>query len=467
MGQWVTFPFAGELNKNVGKISLTSSAAKMENCYVDEMRSLVRFPRLTTKATLPDPSQPVYLKEYRDDLYAICGGRTYRVNDDFTFEDVTGETISGGRRVSFAETEDDLVMAAGRKLVRLRGEQTELLSEAAPESTHVGWIASYLVAIEPFSGRFRYSSADSFYVDWNDLNVISAEGRPDNLNSMIVSDYGQLMLGGDETIEQFDTSPSGDLPLYRRWVIPHGVYAPDTLINANNRVWCVNQLKEFVGVSTQTGSVYSGKIQKVLEAIDSWEAAFAFELPIDGQRFIVLQMPYATNDYGTKGVTLIYDYNNRRWGELFGFSLDVKPNLPNRWDGWSYAEVNGRKLIGGTGKIYQLGGDSGDVPQIMRWRTGHLRASGRNFSITKLQMTVQRGVGSSTESPIISLKVNKDNRGFGRSVRKTLGKSGQSHALLDFGNLGTARGFQIEVEVADNASVNVADVQAYIEPMDE
>ena len=466
MAQWVAFPLSGDLDKNVSGIHLTGDSAKIENCYVNDKKGLSRFPSLNSVMDLPDSGQPVYLKDWRNDLYAVCGGRTYRINDDFTYVDVTGETVAGGKRVIFSRTEDELVMAAGRKIVSLRGEKTEFLSEQAPESTHVGWLSGYLVAIEKDSGRFQFSTADSFYRKWDPLDVFTAEGRPDDLNALCISDYGELLLAGPESIEQHDTAVSGDQPFYRRFVMPYGLFAPYTFVPADGKVWGINELKEFVAFSTQFGTVYSSKIQKELEDIDDWTDAWGMELPIDGHRFIILQIPYATNSYGTKGVTYAYDYNNRRFANLFGFSA-VQPNAPERWPGWSYAEHNDRKFIGGTGKIYEIGGHAGDQPQVMRWRSGHFRAGGRSFGINRLQVTAEKGMQTSGAAPIISVRVNKDNRGFGRQLRRSLGATGQKHCIINLGSLGVARDFQIEIEVSDATSVEIAEIGAYIEPMDE
>ena len=466
MPRWVDVPLHGELNKNVDGIALTSNAAAIENAFVNEMKALSRFPQLTTFATLT-PQKPVYLREWRGDMYAVCGGRVYSVDMDGTVADLTGAAVEGGKRVIFTETEDELVMAAGRQPIKLRGELTEILSEQAPESTHVQWASSYLLALEKDSGRFRYSDASSFYTTWNDLSVLSAEGKPDNLVALLVTDFGELLLAGKESIEQHNPSPSGDQPFYRQWMLGNGVYAPYTFISANNMVWGVDSKKEFLAYSTQVGNTSSSNIQSKLEQIDDWTDAWAMELPVAGHRFIVLQMPFATNDYGTKGVTYLYNYKMRKWAELFGWNEELK--LPQRWDGWSYTEIGNRKFVGGNGRIYELGGYSGDNTQKMVWRSGHIKAgSGNQFSIEKMRLFCKRGDELLGDSPAaISVKVNKNNRGFGRWLRRNLGEVGKSNAPLDFGNMGVATSFQIEIEVTDPAQVEIAGLQLYIDMMDE
>jgi hypothetical protein len=469
VAQWVTFPLSGALNKNVDKVNLTANAAETENCYLNDAKGLSRFPSLTKVLDIPNSSLPVYLSKHKGDMIAVSAGRTYRVDENLNLTDITGATVSGGKRVIFTSTEDELVMAAGGKPVVVGGSKTALLSEEAPESTHVAWIGGYLTAVELDSGRFQYSSADSFYRTWNPLDVLSAEGRPDNIDALLVTTSGEMLLGGKESIEQFDQSPSGERPFYRRWVMPSGLFAPYTMIYANNRVWGVNEQKEFVAYSTQLGTQFSNPIQRVLENVTDWEGAYAMELPLLGQRFIVLHIPRALNQYNTEGITVLLDYTNRTWAELYGFSPGQLA-LPIRWDGWSYGSIGKRHFIGGTGKIYEIGGYSASEPQRMLWRSGQLQASGNNFSIEKLQITVKRGdVGgaSTTIPPQLSMRVSKDGRSFGRWARRGLGLAGQQHQIIDFGNLGIAKSFQIEIEVTDAGQVEIGKIASWVDIMDE
>ena len=469
MGQWVTFPLGGALNKNVDKVNLTANAAEMENCYLNDAKGLSRFPTLTEVVSFPNSRQPVYLSSHNGDMIAVCAGRTYRVSNDLVLTDITGDTVNGSRRVIFTKTEDELIMAAGGKPVTVGGAKTKILSEEAPDSTHIGWIGGYLTAVEPNSGRFQYSTADSFYRTWNPLDTLAAEGRPDNIDALLVTTSGELLLGGAESIEQFDQSPSGDLPFYRRWVMPSGLIAPYTMIYANNRVWGVNEQKEFTAFSTQLGTQFSIPIQRELEKIDNWDDAFTVEIPILGQRFILLQMPKATNQYGTVGVTYLLDYTNRTWCELYGFEAG-QVALPVRIDIWSYFSVGSRHFVGGTGKIYEVKGYSANVAQRMLWRSGQLQANNNQFSIEKLQVTLKRGdVGgsSTTVAPQLSMRISKDGRNFGRWSRRGLGLAGQQHQIIDYGSLGVGRSFQMEFEITDAGQVEIAKIAAWVEMMDE
>lgn len=457
MTQWKPLEIKAELLENVDEAILDDDTAAIENCYVTKKGSLSRFPRLATLIDLPG-NQRTYLRSYRGDLHAVSGGYTYRINiDDKTSEDMTDFTVGGGGRVIFAETESELVMAAGGDIAKLSGAKTEKLSDEAPQSTHVVYIDGYLIGIEALSGRFR-NSQNRQYDTWNALDVFSAEGNPDNIVAAVATEFSELMLAGTASIEQFDSSPQGSSPFFRRWVLGAGLLedAKYTLLAVDNRLWGINQDREWVNFNYQIGNVESENIQASLDDLDDFKDGWSSELVIKGQRFIILQFPYATNRYGTQGLTFLYDYRKRRWGNLYGW--DEKLSLPSRWPGWSVAKIGKRVFVGGDGVIYELGGtDEGPTKQRMIWRSGHLsRTGGAPMSVEQVTMRVKRGVGTYTKAPIISLRANKDNRGFGRWVRRTLGKAGDREMILRFPKIGNCDTIQFEIDITDAADVQIS-----------
>jgi hypothetical protein len=320
------------------------------------------------------------------------------------------------------------------------------------------------VAIEPRSGRFRHSKPGQYTV-WDDLDVFSAEGQPDDILAAIATEFDELLLVGPDSIEQFDSSPSGDAPFFRRWSVGTGVY-PDalyTLHNADNAAWALNRKLEWVRISGQTSQPASGQVQAEFEKVDDWRDAWATEIAISGQRFQVIQAPRATTRYGTKGRTWLYDYRQQRWSTLYGW--DDVTNLPARWPGWSHKFVAGQHYIGGDGVIYRLDPEvSTNAGQIQRlvWRSGHIDAStGHGLRVDNLRMRIKRGsVGANDEAGQISVRVNRDNRGFSRAWRKSLGKMGQRNMVIEWGPMGIADTWQFEIETTDGVPIEIMSLQA-------
>jgi len=452
---WQEIPIKNKIFQNVAESALGTLNAFIENCYVTYTGGIARFPRLNKKVELVGDA-PTFLEEWRGDLVATSGGLIYRIDpSSYVATDVTGVAVSGPGRTVFAKTEDELLMAAGRSIVSLAGSRTTLLSEEAPESTHVGFVSGYVIAIEPRSGRFKISQPGQYTV-WDDLDVFSAEGNTDNINALLVSDFGELLLAGPDSIEQFDAAPSGVRPFFKRWGLGTGLYAPYTILSVDNRIWGLSERLEWVAFSSQIGTPASDDIQNALEAIDNFDDAWAVELPIKGQRFMIIQCPYATNRYGTEGITLLYDYKKRRWGNLFGW--DVARSLPTKWEGWSYKQVGSKKFVGGNGCVYELDEFSGSTPQKMLWRSGHISRPGNQpFRINSSSMRIERGASAvGATVPQLSVRVNKNNMGFGKWVRGSLGRAGDRHMTLNFPAMGDCDSVQFEIQVTDDGPIEIA-----------
>ena len=470
---WLTVPLDAKVLERVSDTVLQNRTARLENAYViterdTKFRPISRFPHLELWKTLPIKNR-VFLSTWLNDLVAVSGGRMYRLNNAGDYTDVTGAHITGSGRPIFAETEDEKLVAAGGQIVKLKGNTTQILSAEAPESTHVAYTNGYVVAIEPRSGRFRVSES-GVYDQWDDLDVFSAEGKSDNLNACIVTDFTELLLCGPGSIEQFDHAPSGQSPFFKRWGIGNGLYAPYTIVSVDSAVWLVNDNLEFTSINSQASRSESEDIQYTLSSVDNWRDAWAQELILGDQRFIVLQAPFATNTYGTKGVTFLFDYVKRRWSSLYGW--DSNQGIPVRWPGWSIKLHNGTIYVGGDdGKIYTLSGygsQSSTNLERMLIRTGHIDFQGQvNTRVDKLRMRLKRGdsTNSSSPRPLISIRANKDNKGWGNWVRRDLGAPGEREMVVQFPAMGMARTWQFEIAITDRCPVEIVKLQADVTPL--
>jgi hypothetical protein len=463
--KWLDIPIEAKLFTNVQETVLTRAQAAIENAFINEAGGHSRFPGLEEVADLDDNGR-VILNEWRGDLMAATSmGKLYRIDKSHNATDVTGVPISGAGRATFARSTDELVIAAGGPIIRFAGKQTEILSEDAPHADFVGFVDNYLIANEAGSGRFNHSEAGVGRT-WDPLDVFSADGKPDNINSLIVTPYRELLLCGPESIEQYERLSSGDTPFFRRWAVGEGISVPHSIVAADNGVFGVNSQKEFIRFSGQTSQPSGEDIGQTLESIDDWTDAWVGGYPdkalnILGQKFIILQCPHATNTYGTKGITLLYDYRQKMWSSLFGW--DDAAGVPARWPGWSHWPMWGNTYVGGEGKIYKLTTDSyanDNGVQRMLGRTAHMSSLG-NVRIDNLRARVKRGVGG-TESPVFSIRANRNNKGFGKWVRRGLGKDGDRELYIEFGGFGCGDTWQFEWFVTDDCPVEFTKLQVQV-----
>lgn len=460
---WTDLPLDRSLFNNLDEDAVTGYQAAIENGFINELGGHTRFPGLVEFATLEDNGR-VYLHDWNGDMIAATSkGQVYRIDRSATVENMTEVPVSGGRRVIFAKTDTEVLMAAGGPIARLRAAKTELLSRDAPLATHVGWIDGYTLAVELNSGRFFHSEGNTPDV-WDPLDTFAANGNPDNINSMIITPYREIMLGGEDSMEQFEPLPNGDVPFFRRWSVGDGAVLPYGVVFADNAVWTLNNLYEFVRFSGQTSISSSLDIGRLLESVDNWDDAWIGGFPDKplhtlGQKFILLQAPNATTPYGTKGLTLLHDYRQKKWSTLYGW--DDTNGLPVRWPGWSHWSIWGRVFVGGEGKIYELTDRSyRHSGATQRWliRTA-ITAGGNSYHVKNFRLRVKRGVGNNTFAPNIGVRCSRDSRPFGPWIRRSLGLAGDRHQFIEFGPFGMGETFQWEISTSDDCQVELVKAQ--------
>lgn len=474
---WTPIPIEAKWFANLHETALTRAQAAMENSFINEAGGHSRFPGLAEFCDIEDSGR-VYLNEWRKDLVAATSkGFFYRVDDDGNVENKTGVPLSGGHRTIFAQTDTDLLMASGGPIIAFDGMPTRVLSEDAPNSNFVAVVDSFVLAIEHDSDRFSHSQAGA-YDQWDPLDTFSANGNPDNINALLVTPFREVILTGEKSTEQFERIATGNAPFFRRWSVGEGFIAPHTVMAADNGVWGLNKNFEFIRFSGQASEPKSTDLNRLLagwdkpgdpipvDLTDAWVGGYPDQpLNILGQNFILLQLPKATNPYGTTGLTLIYDFRQQRWFTLYGW--DAAKGLPTRWPGWSYWPVRGKYYVGGEGKIYkmtQAAFENAGVTQRFYGRTAHLSELGET-RIDNIRVRLRRGTGSYTTEPLFSFRAKRDDKTLTRWIRRGLGKSGQRDMVLYFGGLGCATTWQFEWAVTDDTPVEMVKLEAVVTPL--
>lgn len=460
---WVSIPLNIGMMLNVDDPTLRAEYGAIENAYINDSKGLSRFPGLVEEYTLPTGGD-VYLHEFNGDMMAATSrGSVYRIGKGGTIEDVTEVIIQGGRRVIADTTEDEIVFAAGGRAVRYAGKKTELLSADAPEkSSHFAFISGYAILNELESGRWYHSSVGQ-YRDWSPLDVFTAESKSDNLTAIIVTPRNELLMAGNKSIERWEPFASGDQPFFRRGSSPEGIKAPYTLISTETGNFGINQTAEFVQFLDQYSSEVSDRVQQGLSAITNWNGAWCADLRFGGEQWIIIQAPEATNDYGTKGVTLVYDERKQSFYYLYGWDSEL--SLPAMWPGRSHLNIWDRNYIGGMdGKIYTLNRSVHEnAGQLQRFRllTAHYDETGGQIEVKGLRLRMRRGALDVNSSlvPKVRIRVNRDNRGFGPWIAKDIGIAGQRNMMLEYGPMGIADTFQFEVQVTDAVPVDIVKLE--------
>lgn len=470
MGKFVDLPLKTKLFKNLDEAAITASYAALEGAFINEAGGVSRFPGLKTFAEFGNAS-PVYLGKINNDMVAVSGdGKVRRLDKSANVQLIPGPAVLGGKRVTFARDKSALYMAAGSRIIALNGENLSVLSDNAPEATHVGILNSFVLANEVETGFFHNSNAGAPSV-WSDLDIFAADTKPDNVSGLLITDFGELIIYGPESIEQYDRLIGGDVPFTRRWSVGDGISEPYTATSADNAMWGLNQNYEFCRYSGQSGTVVSSDIEKDivskydLSHIDSFDNAWASPVRMRGQPFIVLQFPQATNDYGSRGLTYALDVRQSKMCQLYGWD-DVQ-KIPAIWPGVSVLNIWGRTYIGGYGKVYELPANVYSIDgKVCRFyaRTAHYAEMGL-IRIDSIRMTMKRGVGDYTKSPKFGMRVNRDGTGFRSWQWLEMGKAGENEFVLYFKDQGAADTWQFEFMVTDDCSVEIRKMEAEVTPL--
>ena len=464
MAQWAVLPWDERLYADADETILSKANADVENAFANLAGGFSRFPGIKHFVDLP--GQRVYLFAYRGNLIAATDrAQVWQVGADASVKNLTGVPLNGGKRVIFAETDDMLTMAAGGPILKLARDKTERLGGNPPNATtHVVYIDGYLMAIERNTGHFTFSNPGAVET-WDPLSVFSADAKPDNLTAAVVTPFREILMAGQQSIEQYEALPNGTQPFSRRWATGGGLQFPYTLVATQSGTYGMNDRYEFARFYGQVAQDQGTDVKLIFETIDDWTEAWAGEIAIaKGQEFIVLQAPFATNKHGTKGVTLLLDYRAKKWSFLYGW--DAKGSVPTRLPIWSIVRLGNRTYVGVDGGIGILDNDTYQVlgrTQRFLIRSGHIDKFGPS-RFDDIRVRMRRGDGPvEGQNPRVGLRVNRDNLGFDQWQFEPLGLSGQREMTVRFGPQGYADTWQFELQVTDDVPVEFVKMEAFVE----
>jgi hypothetical protein len=467
MVEWADFPWDQRMYSNADETILTRALATAENCYANAAGGHSRYPGLSPFSLTGLGGSKTYLFQNMDNLIAATDqGRVFRLGQTGLVQDVTGVPISGGNRVIFDATDDGrIVMAAGGPIIQLLGDTTAILSEGAPETTFIQYIQGYLVANIPFTGGWVYSNPGD-YTTWNPLNIFTADAKPEPVVAIAVTPYDELMVAGPRHVEQYELLANGNQPFTRRWTTGQGVKYPYTLIADWTGTYGVNDRLEFVRFYGQISQDQSGDVNLTLQNIDNWDEAWTVECSVKGQKHIILCAPNATNVYGTKGITLLLDYINRKWSFLFAWDKTRAQKIG--FPIWSVTRCWGRMFAGVPGGVAEFDNDNYTIlgatyPFLVR--SAHVGKWGPS-RMDDVRLRLKRGSQANGKGAVrarIGMRWNLDNIGFDQWQFEDLGTPGEREMTIHWGGQGAADTWQCEIQVTDDVPVEIVEMQVYVE----
>jgi hypothetical protein len=263
-----------------------------------------------------------------------------------------------------------------------------------PGASSVGLIDGYFVFAEPNSQKLWVTALlDGTSVD--PLDFASAEGAPDNIVSVLVSNR-EVWVFGETSTEVWYNAGGPDFPLERIAGAFNeiGCVARYSTTKVSNRVFWLGRNAEGQGIVYRSNGyvgerVSTHAIETAIRAYGDISNAIGMAYQQDGHPFYVLTFP-------TVAKTWVYDLSTQLWHERAGW-IDgaftrYRPN--------TMALFNGKIIAGDfeNGKLYELDPDvytDNLLPQ--RWlRSWRALPTGQN----NLKRTVQHNLQLDCESGV-------------------------------------------------------------------
>lgn len=348
-----------------------------------------------------------------------------------------------------------------------------------------GWFSEFLdgytIYLERDSGRYHYSNiGDPLVVEG--LNFVTAEGDPDNAEAMVVSNR-ELVIGGRKSTEYHANYGDEDNAIQRipGGFIEVGVSARWSMAEYDNAVVAVGSSKDGHGIVWRFGSAGSAPVRMSTHAVEYdlsqalaaglSEQITAYTYQDEGESFYVLNIPATpaqVNSPVRPSKTWAFGAASGMWHErahknpVTGLFERAKADFHVLYDNKHLVGSYDEAIISWQNRDFfrdvPLAGEALGCELVKFRESAHLSFQGRTFSVHKLWIDMEVGVGRDGgvqgSDPQLMLQVSWDGgKTFGNEVWRTIGKIGEYSTRVEFHRLGMGTDFVIRVSVSDPVRV--------------
>jgi hypothetical protein len=403
--------------------------------------------QLETSGTFGNANRGSHVKDGLP--YFLNGETLYRLDRAVdvlgveSFNLVALGTIPGTDRASFADNGKQLMIVVGGEgwiIDESSGTPFQMIADldfkANGTPQQVVFIDSFFLVTTDSKKFIRSESNDG--LNWNALNFFTAEADPDDIVAPIIF-KNQAFIAGSETIEVFQ-DVAGQFQRISGMIINKGVFAPFGIINTSDSFMFVGG---GVNESPAIWSFVGNGVQKVsTTAIDSVlgkfsqediENSFAYSYAQNGAYFVGFSFPRVTFEYNT--IT-------GRWHTRTSQTTDVLGlTITGRWRVNSMVTAYNKIICGDAvdGRIGHLDAETFTEygrEMIRTFATMPFQNQGASFSVSRLEATMESGVGDATTDPQIRLSVSKDGKTFNNELWRGFGKIGEYNRRAIWRSLG-------------------------------
>ncbi len=350
--------------------------------------------------------------------------------------------LPGALRPTFAQTEMITAITGGRETLKYEfaSRETSLLGGPPPLSSHVIAHASRLLEndVSLDKTKVRYSGialGTTTYAgleNWTfatPAGFFTAESRPDPVVA-IAENTNEVFVFGAETLQIFGTDPQS---VY----VPagasreYGCSAPYSIIKQDQAFAWLDQYRRFVLSDGRNVKVISGEIKTTLDSITTVSDCFGYRVVLNSVDCLVWTFP-------SDGRTFVFQAGGGwgQWSATGGELLTIQSHCLR-----SDTNVN---VVGTTdGFIGQLSfGAQTDLGERIEARieTGYLnRGTDMKKHCQCVYLALRRGEVTGATGPVAWLSYRDQPGPWSSRIPVDLGRSNDTHPVLQFRSLGTYR----------------------------
>jgi len=403
--------------------------------------------------------------------FVVCGYGLYEVFSGGTFR-LRGMLRSFAGTVSMADNGLELLCVDGTD----QGYLLTLASNAYARVASPGFsggdvvvsLDGYFVLNRPGTGQFYVSGLLAGGV-YDATEFASAEGRPDQIVSLI-ADHRELLVFGTKSTQPFFNSGNVDFPFepLQGTLVEQGIAATHSAASMDNTTYWLGadtrgmgMVWKLAGYTPQRCSTHA--IEYAINQYARIDDAVAYTYQEEGHAFYVLSFP-------TGNATWVYDAATQLWHQRA--SLDPLTGQWQRHAAQYHCSAFGLHLVCGDGdeRVYsaELGQSTDDGMALVRERTAPVLADNERLLYhSVLELDLECGVGLDGgvipgTSPQVMLQWSDDGGHTWSQERwVTAGPQGQYDLRALWRRLGRSRARAYRVRISD--PVKVALIGARIE----
>lgn len=471
---WNEFPY-----QNADTLALENLNLDLWDGYIQvvgDQKITYKRPGLENFATLPSAINRSYLYWWvkKGIAIVVADGRIFKIlNPNGLIVDITGDLLTGGKKPTFTDNGQYLVIADGAQMVYTDGDTpTAYITDPdAPTAiTHVVFYDQYILANNIGTGQVHFANfANVAPLVWQALDVFTAESDPDDVIGLYVNKRS-IIVEGSVSIEFF--FDDGTTPFSRQQgaTIARGGMGPYSTVFANEIGFFFDDKRRMCRLDGFNPSILSTPFDKLIQSFDTVSDTTADYITILGRHFILFNFP-------TENETLVYDFQTDYWCRWSQFVEDT--GLRNRFLGASYCYARDwNKHVFGSwsdGKIYFMSEnaymDAGERIHFEK-TTGNINHGSDKYKkisyeiVSRIKSGVGFGKGGNTEGQFLLRWRDNGSSQWSNYRYIPLKPQGETNFIVKTRNLGAYYSRQYNFKCSDPIPLAIGDTMEVIDVND-